>query len=473
MNFMKRYFFDLLNFLAQLVKSKPRTAIILMVIGIGSMWLVSSKLATSANDEVEYLTTSVEKGTLIKTISGSGVISSGNSTDITTGASGEIESVFVTNGDVVNKGDKIAEIKLDEYSQEQRATAWVAYLDAKESLLTAQKNKATADITMWQAKQDILDAEDDIDHKNNNLIDPNTNEEYTDTQKVIIDKSLERARLAFSEAELKYKNADSEIQLAKAKIASAYKDYQELSPIIIAPSSGVVSNIALIPGAVIENSNQSSNSSNSNSSSTDSGLVISSQKIGQVEDKDGQLQATINLTEIDIVNVKANQKVTLTIDAFSQMQFVGKVLTIDTSGSSNSGVTTYPVTILIDPSTANIYPNMAVNAEIITEIYSDVLLVPSSAVKITTGSMVQIMKDGQPVSVEVEVGESNGTNTIIKSGLSEGDEVITQVISSLNDDDSVKNSNESSVFGGTGASTRGLTGGQGGVPGGMTQMMIR
>jgi macrolide-specific efflux system membrane fusion protein len=68
---------------------------------------------------------------------------------------------------------------------------------------------------------------------------------------------------------------------------------------------------------------------------------------------------------------------------------------------------------------------------IITDIAQDVLAVPSSAVKSSAGGWrVQILQNGQPVSVTVEVGMSNDSYTEITSGLTEGQEIITATITS-------------------------------------------
>jgi multidrug efflux pump subunit AcrA (membrane-fusion protein) len=105
------------------------------------------------------------------------------------------------------------------------------------------------------------------------------------------------------------------------------------------------------------------------------------------------------------------------------------VLAVNTTGSTNSSVTTYAVTIVLDPTELEIYSNMAVSANIITDIQSDVLLVPSTAIQsLNEQNIVQIMKDGVVSSVNVEIGTANDSETIITSGLSEGDVVVTATV---------------------------------------------
>lgn len=433
-----------------------------IVAGLG----IKKAVTSSKNTETTYETAIAEKGALINSISGSGTISSGNNTSITTKVSGVVSKVYVTNGDKVVKGQKIADVALDDYAKERQTTAWANYLNAQEEVKTAQKNKLQADLQMWQDSQSIVDAEKNIDLKNENNINPATKEEYTEQEKVIIDKKLEVARAAFAESELKYKNSDSEISSAQAKVVSALRDFQENSASIIAPASGIIRDLSLAQGITIAATTSTSNTSGA--------TLVSSQSIGKISDPDGQLIASVNLSEIDIVGVKAKQKVIITIDAYENMNFTGTVLSVDTSGTSTQNVTSYPVKILLDPVDTEIYQNMAINVQIITNIKNDVILIPTSAIT-TMGdrSTVRVNKNGNITEVEVKIGSSNDSQTEVMSGLSTDDEVITAEISQS---DNKTNNNTTSPFSGFGGSNsrsnsnnnRGFTGsgftGGGGPP---------
>lgn len=395
---------------------KVRILILLFVIGLG--FLTRGLIIKSSDEEVTYQTAAVEKGTLINSISASGTITSGNYTNVTTKVSGTVDSVYVTNGEKVVKGQKIAEVILDEYAKERQAAAWVSYLEAKENYLESINGKAEADIAMWNAREDVLSAQEALNDMNDNDTNPATHEVYTDGERMIITKTLDQTRKAFTVAEAKYSNADADIGNASAKVAAALRTYHENSSTIFSPAAGTLTDLALAEGIVV--------SASSSTSSTSGATIVSSQTVGKISDPDGQLIATVNLTEIDILKVKANQKVTLTLDAYEDKTFTGKVLAVNTSGNVSSGVTNYPVTILLDPVTVEIYPNMAINAEIITGIKTDVLMVPSSAVETNNEiSSVQIIKDKNVSTVTVEIGSSNDSYIEIVSGVNVGDEVIT------------------------------------------------
>lgn len=210
-------------------------------------------------------------------------------------------------------------------------------------------------------------------------------------------------RADWLQAEADYNNQANVIQQAEAALSSAWLSYQQLSSMVVPNTT----------------------------------------------------HAIVNLTEIDVVKVKTGQKVTLTLDAFPDKTFTGKVTAVNTYGSVSSGVTTYPTTITFDTAVDTIYPNMAVNATIITDMRNDVLLVPSGAVQASSGtSTVRVMKNGQVIFTQVEVGGANDTQTEILSGVSAGDTVITGQTSGI----TTPSATATSPFG----NTRGGFGGAGG-----------
>jgi len=154
------------------------------------------------------------------------------------------------------------------------------------------------------------------------------------------------------------------------------------------------------------------------SSGASVGTLITKQKI-----------ATIALNEIDIARVKVGQKVNLTFDAVDDLNITGEVVEMDTLGTVSQGVVSYNVKIAFDVQDERVKPGMSVSASIILSSKPDVLLVSNSAVK-TQGnaSYVEILVNGAPQRKDVVVGESNDTLTEVVSGLTEGEEVITQKI---------------------------------------------
>jgi len=419
-----------------LIKNHKRVlAVGALVLVIGSFGLY--RILAKPNKKPIYQTARVEQGTFVKAITASGTVTAGSSNEITTKASGVVKRVFIKNGETVKKGQKIAELALDDEAQSRATIAYAAYIEAVNAVKTAEKNKVTADIKMWQDRENYLNALENQDYKNNNSVNPETKKDYTEGEKTIIDKSVEEARLAFAASETAYQNADTQINKAKALMADAWREYQNTAATIVAPVDGVVTNFTLAPGITVVASPDTSASAPAGS--------VSAQKLGLIVNPNAQYQVSVALSEMDVTQVNPDQKVTLTLDAFPDKTLTGKILSIDTTGKITSGVTSYPAVILVDPTELKLYPNMAVNAKILVKVEDNVLLAPSSAIQNTSGNQtVRVMKNGKLTTVPVEIGDANETQTIIKSGLNEGDEVVIGTITPQN----TSSNRSNTVFGG-------------------------
>ncbi len=144
----------------------------------------------------------------------------------------------------------------------------------------------------------------------------------------------------------------------------------------------------------------------------------------------GSQRADVTLNETDIASVKVGQKATLTFDAISDLTLTGKVERIGTTGTNNSGVVTYDVVVKPDVLDDRVRPGMTVSAAIITRVSSDVLTVPSAAVKTAAdgSASVQVLVNGSPQTRTVQTGASDDASIEVTSGVALGDKVVTQTI---------------------------------------------
>ncbi|OGH07547.1 MAG: hypothetical protein A2171_01495 [Candidatus Levybacteria bacterium RBG_13_35_9] len=406
--------------------SKAKKAVIIIILAVFGFFGYQQIIGKSSTAP-QYQTSQAEKGTLVSSVSASGTVSSAGSADITTQASGVVSEVYVKTGDYVYAGQNVASITLDQTSAQKQAAAYATYLSVVSNLNAVKSKMNSLQSALFKANQAFVNGK--------GTIDPDTDDP------VYIEQ-----RADWLQAEADYNNQSGVITAAQASLNSASLTLSQTSSIITAPISGIVTNLALTPGLSIETSQADSSSSTTSNSQT----------VGSVELEGAKTQASVNLTEIDVTKVKVGQKVTLTLDAFEGKTFTGKVSSIDTNGSVSSGVTTYPAVITFDSAPDNVYPNMAVSVTIITNVKNDALLVPTGAVQTSNGvSYVRVQKGKQIEQVEVEVGESNDTQTEIISGLSEGDTVVTGSIST-----STSTNSTTSPFGGTGFRSFGGGGGQ-------------
>jgi HlyD family secretion protein len=133
--------------------------------------------------------------------------------------------------------------------------------------------------------------------------------------------------------------------------------------------------------------------------------------------------------ETDIAGVELDQKCDITVDAYPNELFEGKVVRIDPQAKVEQNVTTIPVKIEIDSPDARLKPGMNATVEFITAKHENVLTVPNEAIQERDGvSSVQVMVAGKPQSKNVEVGIAGMDTTEILSGVKEGELVVTKTI---------------------------------------------
>ena len=230
------------------------------------------------------------------------------------------------------------------------------------------------------------------------------------------------------------------VQQAEDNLQSL-QDEKDENYIIKAPFDGTIASLSVVAGDKV----------GSSSSSTSSSLVtvISDHSI-----------AELSFTETEITNIKVGQKATLTFDSVEDLTITGKVIQVDTIGTTTQGVVSYSVKVSFDTEDMRIKPGMSVTANIITNSKTDVLVVANSAIKTsgdtsyveqfdssvnTDSGIVKTTKT--PNKITVEVGISDDNNTEITSGLSEGDKVIikTTTVSSSKSSKSSTSTSTSSV----------------------------
>lgn len=206
-------------------------------------------------------------------------------------------------------------------------------------------------------------------------------------------------------------------QVASAQLALEQAQENAAAREVKAPMSGTVTVIDIKNGDTVGQSGL-----NASATAADSGVMT-------IVNLDA-FQTTIALAESDIGMVEVGQKAVITFDALPDLTMTGKVTRVDAMGTVNQGVVSYSVVVIPDTSNPTVKGGMTVSVNIITAVATDVLAVPSVAVKSTAdGSRyVQTLEDGRPAGVTVEVGVSTDSFTEIVGGLTEGQEVITQTI---------------------------------------------
>lgn len=131
--------------------------------------------------------------------------------------------------------------------------------------------------------------------------------------------------------------------------------------------------------------------------------------------------------ETDVGKLLVGQSASISLDAYPDATFSGKVSYVSfTSETSAGGATVFPVKVRFDaPQTLRIGLNGDVSIKV--EHMPDVLTVPSEAIREDEdGSYVYRKTAKSYEKVRVTVGPQNDDEAVILAGLSEGDSVVTK-----------------------------------------------
>ncbi len=254
-------------------------------------------------------------------------------------------------------------------SDEEKALAYLNYQNAISAVKTSQQNKLAADAAMWTKQRALLDAQNGVDYKNNNITNTVTKKDYTELEKYSIDGALTQAQKDFLASETKYKEADIAIKAANAQVTAtqiAYEDTFLNEPVI-----------------------------------------------------------TANINEMYLPRISIGQKAKIVFDAFNNQTVTGVVKSIDTIGTVKGGVVTYEIKVSMDTIPPGVRANMTALVTVETLRKNAILSIPNSAIiaKNNKSYVEQVVKQKKNV-VEVSTGVKGLVKTEIIKGLVEKDMIV-------------------------------------------------
>ncbi|MBR6437875.1 MAG: efflux RND transporter periplasmic adaptor subunit [Bacteroidales bacterium] len=362
--------------------------------------------AKSGNKELVIRTHVVGNYTVENTVTATGTIEPVETVEVGTQVSGKVETIYVDFNSVVKKGDLLAE--LDK-------------LTLNESLSRAKANLESSESQLRYAKSTFERTEQLYENKAATLAD------------------YESALNTYTQAQMSKKNAQAQYDQAKVDLS-----YAE----IYSPIDGVVLDRAVEVGQTVAAS-------------------FSTPTLFTLANDLTRMQVEANVDEADIGQVKLNQRVTFTVDAYSGDTFNGTVNQIRMKPTTTSNVVTYTVIIDAPNPDLKLFPGMTASVTIVTEEETG-LAAPAEAFNFTPSeqvmkammknmerpeggmgrpeppfggkpdmsqgrpqfgeggapTMIWIKKNGSIMPRPVKTGMSDGAYKIIESGVQEGDSIV-------------------------------------------------
>ena len=373
------------------------------------------------DDRTEVTIKSVKKGDITAVVTATGKIQPEVEVVISSEVPGEIIELPVKDGDPVNKGDLLVRVNPDTLEAQVK--------QQEASLASTQAGSAQRRAEMLQAELDLARIEDLFAKEFS------TQDELEQAQ-----TRLEVAKAAYESSLFQIKRQEMQLKEANDQLAKAS---------IYSPITGTVVKLSSEIGDRVVGTGQ-----------------FAGTEIMRVADLTN-MEAQVDVSEADIVNVSIGDKAKIEVDALPKEPLEGVVTEIANSAQSSGErsqeqLTTFAVRIkLIEPG-ERLRPGMTATADIEADTVEDVVKAPLGSVvvrpkrEVEKGSdgeneegeeiseeddsaendrnkngeddrvrVVFIAKDGKAILAKVETGIADRDFIEIKSGLEEGDRIIT------------------------------------------------
>lgn len=378
---------------SQLKNKKPvligALVIVLLIVGTG-VW--TQKKNNENTEEIQYEQVKVKRDDIIVGFDSDGNINY-SKVNLRFGVKGTISEILVAEGDDIQKGDMIARLDDRDY-QDQYQLALAKLQDANEQEVTS----------LLDNELKLMSMEADLDR---------LKDEYTEMEAIpdaYSANELKKKKFELSNKETEYQNLLRKYDMQKNKnlsqdqlsVKMAMENLEDT--ILYAPVSGVLLSLA-----------------------NKAGERVSDEQDFAILHENKAVKALTKVIEYDVGQIKAGQKVYVTVEALPDQKFVGQVSKVNSLPVSDStGLVNYSVEIdILDPGN-ELKDGMNCSVSFVIKEVNNCLIVPYRAIKIVDGKQVVtvINETGKTIEKQVKAGFTDGTSVEILEGLDVNDTVV-------------------------------------------------
>jgi len=367
-------------------------ALVITVIAAGGTAFWVKRQSTDKSAQAVYEQTNVKRDDIIVALDSDGTVSFAK-VNLRFGVKGTISEILVAEGAQVEKGAVIARLDDRDY-QDQYQLALAKLQEAQEQDVTSLlddelKLKTTeADLEKLRAQYQEMEAIPDAYSAN----------------------ELKLKKLELANKETEYQNLQKKYDLQKAQginqdelqLKMAREDLEDT--ILYAPVSGYVLSLA-----------------------NKVGESVTDEQDFAVIHENNSINAITKVIEYDIGQIKAGQKVYVTVEAIPDKKFTGEVSKINALPADESnGLVNYSVEINIKDPESEIKDGMTCAVSFVIKEVKDCLIVPYNAVKNVNGiqSVTMVGENGQQEERQIKTGFTDGTSVEVKEGLRGNETVV-------------------------------------------------
>lgn len=398
-----------------------------VIVGIGALGA-----ARKANRPTAVRLEQVGRRDLVAAVTSSGQIQAKKDVAISSEVTARILKIHVKEGDMVTPGELLVELDQAQFKGAvDRSQAGLAQANAGVVQATANRD---------QAKR-AFDRQTELKRTSPNLV---------------TDESVELARQAYLVADANLKSAAALVEQAKAGLKEAQDNLART--MLYSPMAGRVVRLAVEEGEVAV----------PGTFSKETGLLM---RIADMS----TILAKVKVDETDVVRLALNDSVSVSIDAFPDTTFVGRVTKIGnsatvatTTGTSADKAVDFDVEVTLANPPRDVRPDLSMTARIITAVRKNALSIPiialtaraapnpandvkpATPIAATTGDTLPKPKEQDGVFVvqngvarfrPVKVGIAGDEYFEVLGGLKEGQTVVAgtyQAIRDMKDSTKVK-----------------------------------
>jgi HlyD family secretion protein len=349
-------------------------AVVLTVAALAVVWVVKHRAPP-----ITVQTTKVSRHSITNLVVANGQIQPVVQITISPEVSGEITELTVKEGQLVNKGDLLVKIKPDVYVaavNQSKASYASSVAGLAQSAANAEKADADYERNLELFNRKLLSESDFVGFK--------------------ATRAVTRAQL---------ESATNQVSMAKAGVDSAEEQLAKTT--IFSPVTGTITRLNSQLGERVLGTVQNAGTEI---------MIISDLN---------QIEARVNVGEMDVVSIAPGQQVRLEVDAFKDRKFTGVVTNVANSAvgsgsktaassSTSQQATQFEVRIRVNEKEPAFRPGMSVTAEIETQYRTNALTVPLASV--TTRPMKSDpAKNGGTNATASAASSTNavaGTNTV-------------------------------------------------------------
>ena len=356
-----------------------------------------------------YTTATVKKGDLTVLVTATGSVEPTVQVDVSSEQSGTVREVLADYNSIVKKGDVVARLDTEKLQATLKST------EAK--LLSAKASVAKTDADMKAAKATL--------ERLRSLV----------SNRVSTQQELDAAQYSHDAAVATKDSALAEVLSAEADLQTAKLNLSKAT--IISPIDGIVLSRDVDPGATVAAS-------------------LEAPTLFKIAGDLKLMELQVAIDEADVGKVEVGQEATFTVDAFPSVRFPAKITQIRYASATVNDVVTYLGILAVANDKMLLRQGMTATADIVVQAIRDTLLIPNAALRYAPpvaarsssrgfslfrpprmGSLtapepsgnvrtVWVLRSGAPVAVNVEIGASDGQNTVMAKGeIVEGDALIT------------------------------------------------